>query len=402
MGQAPLLIRSARQLLTLRGSAGPRRGNDLAELGVIHDGAVLIRDGVIEEVGPTRRVANLAAARGSVEIDATGRVVMPGFVDSHTHLIYPPRGEHGADPESAARAMRTWTASLLETRSRPFVEALARHGTTTVEVKTGCGPDEAAEAKALRVVAALQSAPVDVVPTFLLRVPHGSSDEDVRQIVGELAPRIQRRGLAQFVDVWWDDTFSRHELYARFLESAAAFGMGSKLHVEGPGCAMGLALGIGVRAVSVDHLEYVTEDGMRLLSNARTIATLLPAVVLDGRTPPPPVRGLIDQGAAVAIASNFNPHRTPTWSMQTVIAIACSHLAMRPAEAITAATINGAHALGRGSRVGSIEPGKVADLVVLNAGDYNELGLYYGVNLVCTVVKRGAVVYREGELRAAE
>jgi imidazolonepropionase len=388
-------------LLTLRGSKGPRRGADLDELGVIPDGAVLIRDGLIEEVGPSRRVENLASARGAVEIDATGRVVMPGFVDSHTHLIYPPRGDHGSDSESAARAMRTWTATLLESRSRPFVDALGRHGTTTVEIKTGCGPDESAETKALRVIASLQSGPVEIAPTFLLRVPPGCSDADAEEIINELAPRIQRRGVAEFADLWWDNTSSRHDLYARFLDGAGALGMGRKVHAEGPGCAIGLALAIGVRAISVDHLEYITEDGMRLLSSARTVATLLPAVVLDGWTPAPPVRQLVDQGAAVAIASNFNPHRTPTWNMQTVIAIACRQLAMTPQEAISAATINGAHALGRADRIGSIEPGKSADLLLLSTGDYRDLALYFGVNLVYMSIKRGVVIYREGELRAA-
>lgn len=160
-------------MLTLRGSRSPRRGAALDDLGMIRDGAVLIRDGVIAQAGLTRRVENLVAARGAEEIDATGRVVMPGFVDSHTHLIYPPRGEHGADEESAARAMRTRTARLLAARSQPFLDVMARHGTTTVEVKTGCGPDEAAEVKALRALAGMQGNPIDVVRTFLLRVPSG-------------------------------------------------------------------------------------------------------------------------------------------------------------------------------------------------------------------------------------
>src|SRR3954454_20997177 len=153
----PILIRGARQLLTLRGLKGPRRGADLDDVGMIADGALLICDGLIVEVGPTRRVENLAAARHATEINAAGRVVMPGFVDSHTHLVYPPRGVRGADEESAARAMRTTTATLLEARSRPHLEAMARHATTSVEVKTGCGPDEPAEVKALKVIAALRS-----------------------------------------------------------------------------------------------------------------------------------------------------------------------------------------------------------------------------------------------------
>jgi imidazolonepropionase len=396
-----ILIRGARQLLTLRGPKGPRRGAELDELAVINDGALLLRNGVIAEVGPSRRLENLAAARTALDINATGRVVLPGFVDCHTHLIYPPRGERGGDSESAARAMRAWSAGALEFRSRPFIDAMARHGTTTVEIKTGCGPDETAEMKALRVIAALQDGPIEIAPTFLLRVPLGSSDQDAEQIVAELPPRVQRRKIAEFFDVWWDGEASRQELYARYLESAAARGIGCKVHVEGPECALGLVLAIGLRAASVDHLEHITEEGARLLAGSRTVATLLPALTAEGWGRTAPARQLIDAGAAVALGSNFNPHRTPTWNMQTVIALACRDMGMRPAEAISAATINGAHALGRGARIGSLEPGKSADLLLLNIDDYRDIGRYLGVNLVHIAMKRGVRIYHEGAVRRA-
>lgn len=397
--QGPILIRGARQLLTLRGSTAPRRGTDLDELGVIADGAVLIRDGLIEEVGLTRRVENLASARGALEINATGRVVMPGFVDSHTHLIYPPRGDRGATEESAARAMRTCSAGLLEARTRPYLDAMARHGTTTVEAKTGCGPDESAEVKALRVMTGLNRRPIDIVPTFLLRVPLGSSDADAEQIVSELPHRIERRGLAEFADLWWDDNISRQDTYARYLQQAAAFGLGRKVHAEGPGCGTALALALGHRASSIDHLEEITDEGIRLLSSVRTVATLLPAMTLGSWGPVAPARALIQGGAAVALASNFNPHRTPTFNMQTTIALACMHMGMQPGEAISAATINGAHALGRADRIGSLEPGKRADVLLLNVDDYREIGRYFGVNLVHATIKRGEPIYQEGEVR---
>ena len=357
---------------------------------------MLLRDGVVVEVGPSRRVENLAAARGAMEIDATGRVVLPGFVDSHTHLVYPPRSVRGSDEEGAARAMRSWSAGLLETRARPFIYAMARHGTTTVEIKTGCGPDETAEVKALRVIGGLQNGPIEIVPTFLLRTPLGCSDADAEQICAELPPRIQRRGVAEFLDIWWDGMVSRQEIYARYLESATAYGMGRKVHAEGPDCAIGIALAIGLRAASVDHLEYITDDGIRLLSNARTVATLLPAMLLQGWGHIAPARELMEAGAAVAIASDFNPHRNPTWNMQTVIALACRHMAMTPEEAIIAATINGAHALQRADRLGSLEPGKSADVLIVNADDYRDLGRYFGVNLVHKTIKRGVPIYEEG------
>src|ERR1022692_3780461 len=159
----------------MRGSKVPRRGDELKELGIISDGSLLIKDGVIDQVGPTRRVENLAAARGAVEISAVGRVVMPGFVDSHTHLVFPPPSTPVEEMEAAARAVRAGTGQRLQVRTQAYLEAMARHGTTTVEAKTGCGPDESAETKLLRVLAALKNNPLFVVPTFLFRLPRSGS-----------------------------------------------------------------------------------------------------------------------------------------------------------------------------------------------------------------------------------
>lgn len=391
-----ILIRGARQLLTLRGPKGPRRRPDMNDLGVIPDGALLIRDGILEEVGPTRRVENLATARGALEINATGRVVLPAFVDSHTHLFYPPPGSRGASPESAAAAIRTSSARLLEARLHPYLEAMVRHGTTTVEVKTGCGADEGAELKALRVLAGMTWTAIDVVPTFLLRIPEEATEVEVARIVTELAPKIYRRGTARFADVCWDNRPGRHELYARYLQMVAAGGLSLKLHAQGPGCASAAALAVGHRATSIDHLEYISAGQAELLANSRTVATLLPAGAIYGTEPIAPGRALIESGAAVALATNFNPHHTPVFSMQAVIALACIEMTMTAAEAISAATINGAHAVGRAERVGSLEPGKDADLVLLNADDYREAGRNLGGNLVHLTMKRGRSVYREG------
>jgi imidazolonepropionase len=388
-------------LLTLRGPKGPRRGLALADLGIIADGAVLIRDGVIVEVGPTRRIENLAAARGAVEIAAHGRVVMPGFVDSHTHLIYPLRGARSAEAASAARLWQSSTVRLIAARSGVFLDAMARHGTTTAEVKTGCDPGEATSMKALRAINLLRDGAIEVVPTHLVRIPAGSSASEAEEILLEISPRILRRGLAAFADIWWDGNEPREELCSRFLDQAAACGLGVKVHAAGPGCAGAVALAVGHRAVSVDHLEHLTLDLAPLLSDARTIATVMPGAALDTWTPLAPARALIDSGVAVALASNFNPHHSPTLNMQTVVALACMRMAMSPAEAIVAATINGAHALERGDRIGSLEPGKCADLLLLNVDDYRDLARSFGLNLVHLTLKAGSAIYREGAVLRA-
>jgi len=392
------LIRGARQLLTLRGPKAPRRGAELSELGLIRDGALLIRDGILVEVGPTRRVENLAAARDAEEINAAGRIVMPAFVDSHTHLFVPQAGDRSNRPEDAAAAIRTSSAWLLETRTRACLDAIVRHGAATVEVKTGCGPDVGAETKALRVLAGLDGAAADVVPTFLLRLPEDASEIEVARIVSEVAPRIYRRGRARFADLQWDNQAGHQDLYALYLQMALASGLPIKLHADAPGCAGAAVLALGHRATSVDHLEHITPEQTKLLANSRTVATLLPAASIYSGAPVAPARAMIESGAAVALASNCNPQHTPVFSMQAVIALACIQMGMTEAEAISGATINGAHAVGLADRIGSLEPGKDADLVLLNADDYRQAARTLGSNLVHLTIKRGRCVYREGQI----
>jgi imidazolonepropionase len=398
------LIRGARQLLTVRGPKEPRRGSALQELSIIHDGSLLVRDGVLVEVGTTRRVENLALARKAIEVSAVGRVVMPGFVDSHTHVLFPPPGSYALDLDAGARAVRALAGMRLETRARAHLDAMARHGTTTVEVKTGCGPDASAELKILRVLAALKREPLDVVATFLLRLPPPDAREDEQaladcdRICAEFLPKIRRRRLASFADLAWEERPALASAFARYLEAAHQLNLGRKVHADGPSPSAAVALAIEHAAASIDHLEHATAADAALLGRSATIATLLPCATFHSDGPYAPARTLIDAGAPVALATNFNPHHTPTLNMQTVVQLACSRMGMTPAEAISASTINGAHALGCAPKVGSLEPGKSADLLILNISDHRELALHFGMNLVHSTMKRGQFIYEEGEV----
>jgi imidazolonepropionase len=385
--------------VTVRGTGGPRCGPSLNELHVIPDGALLIRDGILVEVGPSRRVENLAQARDAVEINAAGRVVMPGFVDAHTHLAFPPAGIHAQDAAAAVRALHTVPGQRLEARSRAYVEAMARHGTTTVEAKTGCGLDGGAEAKLLRMLYALRREPIDLVPSFLFRLPsdlNGGSTHATERVVADMLPKIRRR--AHFADLAWDcdpDLLSCFDLY---LGAARELGFSPKIHAEGSNLAAAIELAILHRVVSIDHLEHASAEQIRQIAEAGIMTTLLPTASFNGAGKDAPGRALIDAGVAVALGSNFNPHHTPALNMQAVVALACGRLGMTVEEAIAAATINGAHALGCAERVGSLEPGKAADLLILNAGDYRDLEHSLGTNLVHLTMKRGKFIYKEGEV----
>lgn len=424
-----VLIRGARQLLTLHGPAGPRRRDSLRQLGIIEDGALLISDGIITNIGPTRRIENLAGARSALEINATGRVVMPGFVDSHTHLIAaPPRVDdartagYGTCEAAISRKaadlsagyIRRTSAPALEHHARRLLAGLARHGTTSVEVKTGYGLDDSGEMKMLRVLShlsqsgsaqpSLTQSGLNVIPTFFapyIAPPEfeGTLDEHVSGICEKFLRKLKARKLAAFVDGFCDpDGYSVAQTHALLL-AARRFGLAAKLHAELTKRMGVVPMAVELGVVCMQGLNCIDASDATVLARSHTVAVLAPGPMRqDCPSRLPPARMLVDEGAALALASAFCPTYSSTYNMMTVVSMACLQMGMTIEEAISAATINGAHAMMRSSQAGSLEFGKEADLLILGVSDYREIPYCFGVNLVALTMRRGKVIYREGEV----
>lgn len=418
MIQTTTIIEHAAELLTLAGPAGPRRGPAQAELGAVSDGAVAAGpDGRIVAVGTTARVrAEVALAPDARVIDATGRTVMPGFVDCHTHSVFGGdraaefvRRLEGADYLrilaagggilSTVRATRVASEDDLEARARSLLMEILRHGTTSVEIKSGYGLSVEDELKLLRVARALgESTPLTVVGTLLAAhaTPpefDGDTDRYVGLVVDEIVPRAAEERLAGFCDVFCERGVFTVDQSRRVLEAGMAHGLAPKLHAEQKSSSGGARLAADLGAVSADHLEYATDADVAALAEAGTVAVLLPgAALMLMETVQTPARRLIEAGVPVALATDFNPGSCPIMSMQTVIGLACLRRLLTPAEAIVASTINAAHAIGLGGEAGSLEVGKRADLVVLDAPSHIYVPYWFGRNLALTVVKDGRVV----------
>jgi len=415
-----LLITGASQLLTLRGRV-PRRGKALSELGIVKNGAVLIRDGMIAAVGSRADIESLPEARTAEKLDVGGRVVLPGFVDSHTHLIHAAsRAEEyelkiaGASYEEIARKgggilnsvkkLRAATAEALKKRSHRALQEFAAHGTTTLEAKSGYGLDLASELKILRLQRELnQEQPLEIVSTFLgahvvpaeYRTKPGGTERYVALLTETLIPDVAADKLAEFCDVFCDrGAFSRKDS-KRILEAGKKSGMLPRIHAEQLTRTGATQLAVQLGAASCDHLEQVNKADIRALGKSNTVATLLPGCDFHLGLKYAPARELIAAGAIVALATDYNPGTSPTMSMPMILSLACTQLRMSPAEAIAAATINAACSLARDSRIGALEVGKQADIAVFEVDDYREIPYYFGVNKCWMTLKRGRPVFQK-------
>jgi imidazolonepropionase len=414
-----LLIGGASEIVTMRGRR-PRRGDALSQVGLIRDGAILVRDGLIVAVGPSRKIEKLRESKNAEKIDLGGRVVLPGFVDAHTHLIHAAsRAEEyelkirGASYEEIARRgggilnsvkkLRAATAEDLKSRARGFLEKFAEHGTTTIEAKSGYGLDVTSELRILSLHKELDAEqPLEIVSTFLgahvvpaeYRGKAGGTQEYLRVLEEQLIPEVGENGLAEFCDVFCErGAFTLRES-RQVLEAGKARGLTPRVHAEQLSNSGATRMGIEMGAASCDHLEYLKPADIRALGKSNTAAMLLPGCDFHlGLERYAPARELIEAGAVVALATDFNPGTSPTLNMAMILSLACSRLRMTPAEAIAAATINAAYSLGRSDKIGSIERGKQADLAVFEVADYREIPYYFGVNNCWMTMKRGEIVY---------
>ena len=414
------LLTNCSQLLTLRGSA-PRRGRTLADPGVLSDGAVLVCDTRIAAIGPRRRIERMPEARRARQLDLARGVVVPGFVDSHTHLVHPcsraaeyEQRISGASYEEIARAgggilqsvrkLRAAPAAELKTRALAHLDQFAAHGTTTLEAKSGYGLDRPSELKILSLLRELnRRQPLEIVPTFLgahvvpaeFRNRTGKTPEAyIDLICRDWLPRVAAENLAEFCDVFCDRGAFTVAQSRKVLTAARASGLGLRLHAEQLARTGAARLAIQMHASSADHLEKISASDIRALAGSHVTCTMLPGCCFHlGLSHYGPARRLIDAGAIVALATDFNPGTSPTLSMPMILSLACTQMRMTPAEALAAATINPAYSLRRHDRIGSLEVGKFADLAVFDVADYREIPYYFGVNHCVLTMKRGRVIY---------
>jgi len=411
-----LFFRNADQLLTLTGPPVPRRGKALSQLGIIPQGGVITQGAAILRVGRTRALEAEARRLRAEAIDCRGSVVMPGFVDSHTHLVfagsrvgdyeqrlrgktYEEIARSGGGIRLSARQVRQASISALARKGAGFLKQFAAHGTTTLEVKTGYGLNVVEELKLLEVIRRLRkTSRLELVPTLL--APHalppeytGRPKAYIKTIVRDLIPAAARKKLAEFIDCFCDRGAFSVEQCRRVLRAGKQQGLVPRLHAEQLSRTGASRLAQEIEAASADHLDKLSAADIRALARSNVVATLLPGVNFHlGLSAYPAARKLIEAGAIVALATDFNPGTSPTLNMQFILSLACSALRMMPAEAIAAATINAAYALRRAHRLGSLEPGKQADLIVMDVSDYREIPYYVGVNHCRMTVKAGTVV----------
>jgi imidazolonepropionase len=414
-----LAIINCSQLVTLAGPPRPRVGSELRELGIIERGALLVRDGLIESVGTSTQIKQKIEA-DTVVIDAGGRVVLPGFVDAHTHPVfggtrarefeerasgvtYQEIAARGGGIQSTVNQTRAASLDELVTAGRRYADWFLRGGTTTVEAKSGYGLSLEDELKILKAIKRLDAeTPLRYVPTFLgaHTIPKeyaARREEYISLLIDEMLPRVAHEKLAEFADVFCEENVFTGDESWRILSAARCHGLGLRMHADQLSLSSGAKLAAELGTITADHLEHTDADGIAALKSAGVQPVLLPGSVYAlGSSRYPPAREMIDAGLAIVLATDFNPGSSPTPSIPMILSLASTHMKMTPAESITAATINAAYSLNHGAELGSLEPGKIADIGIHDCGDYRELAYFFGIEHAWRVYAGGALVFERG------
>lgn len=412
------IVTGCSEIVTLRGPV-PRRGRAMRDLEIIHNGAILVHGDRIAAVGTRRHIESLRESRRAEKLDFGGRVVLPGFIDSHTHPVFPASradeydqriagktyeqiARNGGGIRCTVEALRRATPESLKNRVSAYLRQFAAHGTTTIEAKSGYGLDWQNEAKILTILHELhQDQPLDLVRTFLGAhiVPQEfrrRPGDYVDLLVQRWIPSVAMAGLAEFCDVFCDRGAFSLAQTRRILSAARACGLVPRIHAAQFHHTGAARLAIELQAASADHLDHINAADIHALALSNVVCTLLPGCSFHlGLRQHAPARQLLDAGAIVALATDFNPGTSPTVSMPMILSLACNQLRMTPAEAVSAATINPAYSLRAHDRVGSIEVGKYADFAAFDVADYREIPYYFGVNLCNMTIKRGAVIHSQ-------
>jgi imidazolonepropionase len=402
--------------VTLAGPARPRVGPELRELAIIDDGAMLVRGERIEIIGQRADVEPLIDREVTV-VDAGGRVVMPGFVDAHTHPVfagtrasefeeralgvtYQEIAARGGGIQSTVRATREATVDQLVAAGKRYANWFLRTGTTTVEAKSGYGLTLADELKILRAIRRLDhETPLRYVPTFLgaHEIPpeyRSRREQYVSLLIDEMLPRVAQEKLAEFCDVFCEARVFTADESWKILSAARCQGLGLRMHADQLSLSGGAKLAAELGTITADHLEHTDAEGIAALKLAGVQPVLLPGSVYAlGSNRYPAAREMIDAGLAVVLATDFNPGSSPTPSMPMILSLASTHMKMTAAESITASTINAAYSLNRGDQIGSLEPGKIADFVIHDCSDYPEVAYFFGIEHAWKVYAGGREVF---------
>lgn len=416
MQPAELLIHSGTVLTMAGHTQKPARGEAMSEVGLIAGGAIAVGGGKILAVGGLNEIEAAGwAGPETKRLDAAGKLVTPGFVDPHTHALYAGSREHefglklagipyieilkqGGGILSTVKATTAATDESLKAQTQKRLQTMLSMGTTTVEIKSGYGLTVAEELRALRLIRELAAeVEQDLVPTFMgaHAIPPGFSEEEYTTlVVEEMLPRVAEQGIAQFCDVFCEKGVFGLEASNRILRRASDLGLKLKIHADELESFGGAELAAKLGVTSAEHLLEASDAGIEAMAEAGVIAVLLPATSFNlAKNTYARAQKMLSAGVAIALATDCNPGSSPTESMPLVLTLASLYLKLTPAQALTAATINAAHAIGRAAEIGSLEPGKAADILILDVPNLDYLPYHFGTNPVETVIKRGKVVW---------